>query len=72
MKNITIEDIGIKKEIELAAEVTADHYKRMIAVLFIDSNDVTYKVIVDGDTKLIVSNVNDALDAFNSIYLRQM
>ena len=72
MKNITIEDIGIKKEIELAAEVTADHYKRMIAVLFIDSNDVTYKVIVDGDTKLIVNNVNDALDAFNSIYLRQM
>lgn len=72
MKNITIEDIGIKKEIELAAEVTADHYKRMIAVLFIDSNDVTYKVIVDGDTKLIVNNVNDALDAFNSIYLKQM
>ena len=72
MKNITIEDIGIKKEIELAAEVTADHYKRMIAVLFIDSNDVTYKVIVDCDTKLIVNNVNDALDAFNSIYLKQM
>ena len=69
MKNITIEDIGIKKEIELAAEVTADHYKRMIAVLFIDR---TYKVIVDGDTKLIVNNVNDALDAFNSIYLKQM
>lgn len=72
MKNITIKDIGIKKEIELAAEVTADHYKRLTAVLFIDSNDVTYKVIVDGDTKLIVNNVNEALDAFNSIYLRQM
>ena len=72
MKNITIKDIGIKKEIELATEVTEDHYKRMIAVLFIDSNDVVYKVIVDGDTKLIVSNVNEALDAFNSIYLRQM
>lgn len=72
MNNITIEDIGIKKEIELAAEITADHYKRLIAVLFIDSNDVHYKVVVDGDTKLIVNNVNEALDAFNSIYLRQM
>lgn len=72
MNNITIEDIGIKKEIELAADITANHYKRLIAVLFIDSNDVLYKVIVDGDTKLIVSNINDALDAFNSIYLRQM
>ena len=72
MKNITIEDIGIKKEIELAADITADHYKSLIAVLFIDSNDITYKVVVDGDTKLIVSNVNDALDCFNSIYLRQM
>ena len=72
MNNITIEDIGIKKEIELAAEITADHYKRLIAVLFMDSNDVTYKVVVDGDIKLIVGNVNDALDAFNRIYLRQM
>ena len=72
MNSITIEDIGIKKEIELAAHITADHYKRLIAVLFIDSNDVHYKVVVDGDTKLIVNNVNDALDAFNSIYLRQM
>lgn len=72
MNNITITDIGIKKEIELAAYITANHYKRLIAVLFIDSNDVTYKVVVDGDTKLIVNNVNDALDAFNSIYLRQM
>ena len=49
MNNITIEDIGIKKEIELAAHITADHYKRLIAVLFIDSNDVHYKVVVDGD-----------------------
>lgn len=72
MNNITITDIGIKKEVELAAEITANHYKRLIAVVFIDSNDVQYKVVVDGDTKLIVSNVNDALDAFNSIYLRQM
>ena len=72
MNNITIEDIGVEKKIELVAHITADHYKKLIAVLFIDSNDVTYKVIVDGDTKLIVSNVNDALDAFNSIYLRQM
>lgn len=72
MNNITIEDIGIKKEIELAADITTGHYKRLIAVLFIDSNDVHYKVVVDGDTKLIVNNVNDALDAFNSIYLRQM
>lgn len=72
MNNITIEDIGTKKEIELAADIMADHYKRLIAVLFIDSNDVAYKVVVDGDTKLIVGNVNDALDAFNSIYLRQM
>lgn len=63
-KNITIEDIGVKKEIELAADITACHYKRLIAVLFIDSNDVHYKVVVDGDTKLIVNNVNDALDAF--------
>lgn len=72
MNNITIEDIGIKREIELAAHITAGHYKRLIAVLFIDSNDVTYKVVVDGDTKFIVSNVNDALDAFNNIYLKQM
>lgn len=72
MNNITIEDIRTKKEIELAADIMADHYKRLIAVLFIDSNDVAYKVVVDGDTKLIVGNVNDALDAFNSIYLRQM
>lgn len=72
MNNITIEDIGIKKEIELAADITANHYKRLIAVLFINSNDVHYKVVVDWDTKLIVNNVNDALDAFNSIYLRQM
>lgn len=72
MKNITIEDIEIKKEIELAADITTGHYKKLIAVLFIDSNDVTYKVVVDGDTKLIVSNVSDALDCFNSIYLRQM
>ena len=72
MNNITIEDIGIKKEIELAADIMTGHYKRLIAVLFIDSNDVTYKVVVDGDTKLIVSNVNDALDYFNGIYLRQM
>ena len=72
MKRITIEDIGIKKEIELAADIMIYHYKRLIAVIFIDSNDVTYKVVVDGDTKLIVSNVNDALDYFNSIYLRQM
>lgn len=72
MNNITIEDIGIKKEIELAADITANHYKRLVAVLFIDSNDVHYAVVVDGDTKLIVNNVNDALDAFNSIYLRQM
>ena len=69
---VNLKDIGIKKEIELAADITAGHYKRLIAVLFIDNNDVTYKVIVDGDTKLIVSNVYEALDAFNSIYLRQM
>lgn len=72
MNNITIEDIGVEKKIELAADITANHYKRLIAVLFIDSNSVLYKVIVDGDTKIIVSNVNEALDAFNSIYLRQM
>lgn len=72
MKNITIEDIGIKKEIELAADITAGHYKRLIAVLFIDSNDVTYKVVVDNDVKVIVNNVNEALDYFNGIYLRQM
>ncbi len=72
MNNITIEDIGTRKEIELAAEITANHYKRLITVVFIDTNVVTYKVIVDGDTKLIVNSVNEALDAFNSIYLRQM
>lgn len=69
MNNITIEDIGIKKEIELAADITANHYKRLIAVLFIDSNDVLYKVVVDGDTKLIASDVNEALDAFNLMHL---
>lgn len=67
--NITIEDIGTKKEIELAAHITADHYKRLIAVLFIDSNDVHYKVVVDGDVKVTVGNVLEALDAFNSIYI---
>ena len=72
MNNITIEDIGTRKEIELAAEITANHYKKLIAVLFIDTNVVAYKVVVDGDTKLTVNNVNEALDAFNSIYLRQM
>lgn len=72
MNNITIEDIGTRKEIELAAHITADHYKRLIAVVFIDTNVVAYKVVVDNDTKLIVNNVNEALDAFNSIYLRQM
>lgn len=72
MNNITIEDIGIKKEIELAADITANHYKRLIAVLFIDSNDVLYKVIVDGDVKFVTDNVNDALDYFNDIYLRML
>lgn len=68
-KAITIEDIGIKKEIELAAEIIPNHSKRLIAVVFIDSNDVQYKVVVDGDTKIIVGNVNDALEYFNGIYL---
>jgi len=72
MNNITIEDIGIKKEIELAAEITADHYKRLIAVVFIFSNRVIFKVVVDGDVKVTVGDALEALDAFNSIYLRQM
>lgn len=68
-KNITIEDIGIRKEIELAAHITADHYKKLIAVLFIASNRVIYKVVADGDVKVTVGNVLEALDAFNSIYI---
>ena len=72
MNNITIEDIGIKKEIELAAEITADHYKRLIAVVFIFSNRVIFKVVVDGDVKVTVGDALEALDAFNSIYLKQM
>lgn len=71
-KNITIEDIGVEKKIELAADITANHYKRLIAVLFIDSNSVLYKVIVDGDIKFVTDNVNDALDYFNDIYLRML
>lgn len=72
MNSITIEDIGIKKEIELAAEITADHYKRLIAVVFIFSNRVIFKVVVDGDVKVTVGDALEALDAFNSIYLKQM
>lgn len=72
MNNITITDIGIKKEVELAADITANHYKRLIAVLFIASNRVIYKVVVDGDVKVTVGDVLEALDAFNRIYLRQM
>lgn len=68
-KNITIEDIGTRKEVELAAEIIPNHSKRLIAVVFIDSNDEHYKVVVDGDTKLIVGNVNDALEYYNGIYL---
>lgn len=67
--NITIEDIGVEKKIELAADITANHYKRLIAVLLIDSNNVLYKVVVDDDVKFVTDNVNDALDYFNDIYL---
>lgn len=70
--NITIEDIGVEKKIELAADITANHYKRLIAILFIDSNSVLYKVIVDDDVKFVTDNVNDALDYFNDIYLRML
>lgn len=72
MNNITIEDIGVEKKIELAADITANHYKRLIAILLIDSNSVLYKVIVDGDVKFVTDNVNDALDYFNDIYLRML
>lgn len=70
--NITIEDIGVEKKIELAADITANHYKRLIAVILIDSNSVLYKVVVDGDIKFVTDNVNDALDYFNDIYLRML
>lgn len=70
MNNITIEDIGIKKEIELAAYIKSDHYKKLVAVLSIYNNSVTYKVFVDDDNiKLIFSDVSKAIDAFNSIYI---
>jgi hypothetical protein len=72
MNNITIEDIGFEKKIELAADITANHYKRLNAVLLIDSNSVLYKVVVDGDIKFVTDNVNDALDYFNDIYLRML
>jgi hypothetical protein len=72
MNNITIEDIGVEKKIELAAEITANHYKRLIAVLLIDSNSVLYKVVVDDDVKFVTDNVNDVLDYFNDIYLRML
>ena len=69
MADITIDDIGVEKTIELAAEITADHYKRLIAVLFIDSNSVLYKVIVDGDIKFVAEDAIAALDYYNDIYL---
>lgn len=69
MKYITIEDIGFRKEIELAAYITAGHYKRLIAVVSIYSNTVLYNVVVDGDVKFTVDNVIKALDAFNNIYI---
>lgn len=67
MNNIGIEDIGIKREVEIAAHITANHHKKLIAVLFIASNRVIYKVVADGDVKVTVGNVLEALDAFNSI-----
>ena len=72
MANITIEDIGIERTIELATDITANHYKRIIAVLLIDSNSVLYKVIVDGDVKFVADDVTEALDYFNDIYLRML
>ena len=72
MANITIEDIGVERKIELAAEIKANHYKKLIAVLFVDSNSVLYKVVVDGDIKFVAEDVIDALDYFNDIYLRML
>ena len=68
-KNITIEDIGIEKEIELAAEIIPNHSKRLIAAITIDDNYVQYKVIVDGSIPLVSSSVEDALEYYNNIYL---
>ena len=59
----------LEKKIELAADITANHYKRLIAVLFIASNRVIYKVVVDGDVKVTAGNVLEALDAFNSVFI---
>ena len=32
-KNITVEDIGTRKEVELAAEIIPNHSKRLIATV---------------------------------------
>lgn len=68
-KNITIEDIGIKKEIELAAHIVPNHFKRLTAVVWLDTNKIFYKVERDG---VVVSNrekLENALEDYNRIYI---
>ena len=68
-KNITIEDIGIRKEIELAAHIVPNHFKRLTAVVLLDTNEIFYKVEHDG---FVVSNqekLEDALEDYNGIHI---
>lgn len=69
MNSITIEDIGIKKEIELASHIVPKHFKRLTAVVWLDVNKIFYKVEHDG---VVVSNhekLEDALEDYNAIYI---
>ena len=68
-KNITIEDIGIKKEIELATHIVSKHFKSLTAVVLLDTNEIFYKVEHDG---FVVSNqekLENALEDYNGIYI---
>lgn len=68
-KNITIEDIGTRREIELAAEIIPNHSKRLIAVILLDRNTVFYNVIRDGEIEYSLTELEEALKHYNGIYL---
>ena len=73
-KNITVEDIGTRREIELAAEIIPNHSKRLIAVILLDRNKfdrnkVFYNVLQDGEIAYSVNHLEDALEYYNGIYL---
>lgn len=68
-KNITIEDIGTRKEVELAAEIIPNHSKRLIAVILLDGNRVFYNVLRDGEIEYSLTELEEALEYYNGIYL---